>query len=498
MQTIHAPGSTQPYGVFLAVKEPELRITHISENCQKVFGVGYQGLLENNLSSLFAPQDFNTLRSNLGSQNFQMINPLRLSVNNKPYDLILHRNPTHLVIEFEPVAPGAESNVDMYRRLAQESIGKIMATQTTNELIRTTVDQIRQVSGFDRVMLYRYDEHYNGEVIGESLSPGTSSYFGQRFPGWETPAPIRELYAKNPCRYIPHVFHVPSKVLSNDPKPLDMTYAQLRSCPDCHLQYMHNMGVSSTMSFPVVINNKLWALIACHSIRPREITYTQRIICSQVAQVFPELLKAKEQPQVYQGKVNQLRDRILSQVRTSTHVVQGLVACQQDLLEMACADGFAIYFQGQITTVGRTPGQQEIQKVLGALCDQYNGLVYKEDPQGLIYTSSISKYLKRYAPSTNGLAEALVPNASGMLIIPISRSRQDYLLFFRTEQPTECVWGGNPDRALLFADKFNINSLSPRSAFDAWKQLVRGTSIPWIPFEVEAARSLRDNLVQLN
>ncbi len=498
ISNIHRPGSIQPHGVYMGVSEPDLKVTHISENTLKVFGIAYQEILDKTLDSIISPDDLNVLKSNLGSKNFDMVNPLRLTVSNKPFDIILHRTDNTLVLELEPVINESESNIDTYRNLSQEAITKIMSAQTTKELCQVAVDQIRNVSGYDRITLYRYDEQWNGQVIAESLTPGTTSFLGQRFPAWETPAKTRELYAKNPCRYIPHVFHVPTKVVSNNPTPIDMTFAQLRSCPDCHLQYMNNMGVSSTMSFPVVINGKLWALFTCHSLRPREVSFTHRTICSQVAKVFPELLQAKEQPQAYQSKLNGIRDKVLANIESSGNVPQGIIANQQELLDMASADGIAVFANGSITTAGNTPEVSDIQQMVNTLCDQYNGVVFKDDSAGLIYTSNFGQYLKRYASSLNGVAEKITDASSGVLIVPINGSRSDYMILFRGEQPTECVWGGNPDRATLFPDKYNPTALTPRNAFDAWKQLVRGTSIPWLPYEVDAVKGLRDKLMQIN
>jgi len=494
---IHVPGAIQAFGVLIGVREPDLTVTHVSENSQKVIGIPHQNILNQPLSAVFAPNDLSVLQGKLGSQNFDMVNPLRLPIQGKPFDIILHRNGGVLFLEIEPVNNAGESNIDVYRQLSQQAITAIMSSTSTDVLIQNTVDQIQKVSEFDRVMLYKFDEHYNGEVIGESLTPGTQTYMGQRFPGWETPRPVRDLYAKNPCRYIPHVFHVPAKVLSSSPAPLDMTYSQLRACADCHLQYMNNMGVASTMSFPVVINNKLWALIACHSIKPREVSYTHRMICYQVAQVFPQLLQQLEQPQQYQAQINQLRDKIANSLQPG-NVAQSLLSVQADIMQMMASEGIAVYYQGQLHMAGQTPSQQDVQELVNTLCDQANRLVYQDNPSGLIYTSNLTKFLGRFAPSVNGLKDRLKHSASGLLAIPISKSTQDFLLIFRPEQPTECTWGGNPDKSMLFADKFNPMQLSPRSAFNAWKQLVQGTSISWIPYEVEAITFLRDKLVGMN
>jgi chemotaxis family two-component system sensor kinase Cph1 len=189
---------------------------------------------------------------------------------------------------------------------------------------------------------------------------------------------------------------------------------------------------------------------------------------------------------------------VLSAICSSENVAHGIIANQNDLLEMTTADGVAVFANGAITTAGKTPEVGDIQQLVNALCDQYSGVVYKDDSDGLIYTSNFGQYIKRYASSLNGIAEKIIATSSGIMIIPINSSRTNYALFFRGEQPTECVWGGNPDRSTLFPDKYNPTTLTPRSAFNAWKQLVRGTSIPWIPYEVEAVKSLRDKLVQLN
>jgi len=228
------------------------------------------------------------------------------------------------------------------------------------------------------------------------------------------------------------------------------------------------------------------------------VSYTHRMIGWQVAQIFPQMLQQVEQPQQYQATINQLRDSVLNSAKSGGNVVQGLLASQANLLQMASADGMAIYAGGTLQLAGKTPAQDQVQQLVNIFCDQYSGAVFKDDAAGLVYTSNLVKYMRRAAPSSVPLAQQIKDTASGLLVIPISRSRTDYLLLFRTEQPTECVWGGNPDKSMLFADKFNPTTLSPRSAFNAWKQLVTGTSIAWIPFEVEAISYLRNSLVEIN
>ncbi len=501
LSVMHAPGTTQSYGVLMALSEPDLTIKYISTNTNKLMGIPHENMLGKRLSEALPMEAFQQLQKHVSSQNFKMVNPVRITINGKPFDVILHRKNQLLYLDIERVAPGARDNSEVYRELSQKAIMSIMQTQTVEELLQVAVDSIREISGFDRVMLYRYDEQYHGKVIAESNSGELESFLHHCFPAWETPGPVRKLYKDNLTRYLPHIFDVSVKVVGvdtdNTEGVLDLSTSNLRSCPQCHLDYMTNMGVGSSMSFSVTINDRLWALIACHKKRPAEVSYTHRLICEQVAGVLPDELQRRENPEAYKATVQGFKEQVVQSLQ-SGNKLDSLYAAGNNLLSMVRATGAAIIEQGQVRIVGTTPAEQDIRTLVSIICDEAKGIVYRKDPQGLIYTNNLADTVKTRVP--NGLSHLdfithIKSVASGLIVIPISRSRQDFLVWFRPEQVESAVWGGNPSTDNLFPEKYVHAPLNPRKSFETWRANVTNRSEGWVPYEVEAATELRDVLI---
>lgn len=501
LSIVHAPGTIQSYGALLVISEPDLTVKYASENTMKILGVPHENILNRNLSEALSPEAFQDLQRHFGSQNFKMVNPVRITFNGQQFNCILSRKGQLLYIDFEKVALGARDNAELYRELSQKAIMSIMQTQTIDDLLQVTVDSVREVTGFDRVMLYRFDEQYHGKVIAESLSGELPSFLNHCFPSWETPGPIRKLYMQTLTRYLPHIFDVEVKVAGTGIETteglVDLSSTNLRSCPRCHLDYMTNMGVGSSMSFSIVIDDRMWAMIACHKKRPIEVSYTHRLICEQVAGVLPDVLKQRENPEEYKKVVQSYKDLLINTVQNNG-ILQGLAGSGENLTNMVRATGAAVIHQGQIKLVGATPAEPDVQKLVEILCPEPNGLLYKDDQFGLLYTNNLSTTIKKRIPG--GMSHLDFINhiksvASGVIIVPLSRTKQDFLIFFRPEQVESAVWGGAPTTDTLFDEKYVHAPLNPKKSFETWQENVTGRSEGWVPYEVEAATQLRDSLL---
>lgn len=499
LNVMHAPGIIQSFGAMLCLKEPELRITHASDNTLRILGTAHTDLLGKPLQSIMEPAQFDSLRSSLGSQNLRMINPLKVRVNGRPLDFILHRRNGVLFIEVERT-PTEAGSVDAYREMSQRAIMRILSTQTVPELIQVSVDEIRQITGYDRVLFYVFDEMYHGKVIAESKVPDIESYLGSRFPAWETPGPVRELYRTNFTRYIPHVYDMFSKVHSetgeNTEGKLDMTNTILRATKQCHVEYLTNMGVAASLTFSMTMKDRLWGFIVCHKRKPGEIPFTNRLLCEQVAGVIPDELWSREKPELHQQKLMGLVEQVAQGLSSAPNVASGLFAHRDQIMEMMNAKGIAIAFNGVVKPFGQAPGEGEVRQLVQLL--ESRSLVFRNDQKGLIYTNSLVTYFSRLGfQSEAGFARQIKDFGSGMIVIPITKTGRDYLIFFRPEQVTVATWAGNPSKQTIFDEKYMHAPLSPRKSFEAWKANVVNRAEAWLPFEVEAVTRLRDALLKL-
>ena len=148
------------------------------------------------------------------------------------------------------------------------TVADLNRASSLQELYDITARAVRALTGFDRVMVYRYDADYNGEVVAEAKRADLNSFLGLHYPASDIPAQARALYEKNWIRLISDVDYAPAPIEPADHPatgaPLDLTYSTLRSVSPIHLEYLRNMGVRASMSISLLRDDKLWGLIACH------------------------------------------------------------------------------------------------------------------------------------------------------------------------------------------------------------------------------------------
>ena len=273
-EPIHIPGSIQPRGVLAVVREPDFVVRQVSANVGDLLGRSIDDVLGSHLSALVGPEQAAVIAqaaSKFG--DLRERNPLDCLIDVggelRPFDAILRREPGGVLLVELEIAHGARpfSFPNTYQAV-RGSVEELNRAATLTELYDTTARAVRELTGFDRVMVYRYDEDYNGEVVAEAKQEDLNSFLGLHYPATDIPAQARALYEKNWIRLISDVDYTPAPLVPDiDPAsgtPLDLTYATLRSVSPIHVEYLQNMGVRASMSISLLRNGRLWGLIACH------------------------------------------------------------------------------------------------------------------------------------------------------------------------------------------------------------------------------------------
>src|SRR6478609_9303126 len=270
-EPIHVPGAVQPHGVLLAVSEPDLVVRVASANAESLLGVGVDALLGKRIGDAvdgpLVPDDMEAqVDPDDRSGHFPESTTLTVRGQEKLVDAVLHRSDGLLVIEIEP-GSGPLTMHNSYR-LTRTAVGRIQRTTETRDLYRIAVEEMRRLTGFDRVMIYRFDKEWNGEVVEEEKALGLNSFLGLRYPASDIPAQARALYRENWLRLIADVGYRPAPLVpARNPlsgAPLDLSRSMLRSVSPIHLEYLRNMGVRASMSISLLDRDELWGLIACH------------------------------------------------------------------------------------------------------------------------------------------------------------------------------------------------------------------------------------------
>ena len=470
-EPIRIPGAVQPHGVLLAAREPELQVVVASENAADAFGRDPAGL---DLADLLSDEVANRLRS----EDLAVLNPLRTEVRGRDVDLVAHRADGLLVVELEPLEDAHEAEPVWHRRLPLV-LQRLQAAPTLGELTEVLAREVRALTGFDRVMVYRFDPHWNGEVVAEDRRADLEPFLGLRYPASDIPPQARALYLTNWLRLIPDARYTPVPLVPDHVagRPLDLGGAVLRSVSPVHLEYLTNMGVVASMSISLIDDGRLWGLIACHHYegahRP---SYTDRAAAEFLGRTASVLLGSK----VEAGSTQQVLDVAERQGRLVEALAQAPRAAAdvlaEGLLDLLPAGGAAMRLEGRLQLLGDTPPAARADEVVRTFLHA-----------GVTHTDAVLTVL----PDGGDV----VPVASGVLVVPVGAGG-DFLAWFRPETLRSVDWGGDPTASKVVEGDHGPR-LSPRRSFARWTETVRATAPPWKPHEVTAAQQLAHHLFEV-
>jgi two-component system, chemotaxis family, sensor kinase Cph1 len=476
-EPIAIPGAVQPHGVLLVVTEPDLAVVIASANAPDLFGRPVAGVP---LDDLLGSDDAARLRAGLDG-DLAEVNPLRVQLSGADVDLVLHRADGVLITEWEPVRGAEQAGAAWHRRLPTV-LQRLSATATLDELTDVLARDVRTLTGFDRVLVYRFDAEWNGEVIAEARRDDLEPFFGLRFPASDIPAQARALYVTNWMRLIPDAGYRPvpldPPVTPSTGRPLDLSGAMLRSVSPVHLEYLANMGVVSSMSVSLVDDGMLWGLIACHHYAgPHRPSYSDRVAAEFLGRTASLLLPTKVAAGEQSGLVEVAhRQAQLAAVvgRTPRELSAALADGEVTALDLLPASGAAVRLNGQLRLLGTTPPADRVEPLVRAL---------------LAAGTPVTDAVSRIVPEAADLADT----ASGVLAVEVAGGRDDFLAWFRPETIREVTWGGNPYTSKTAQTEAGPR-LSPRRSFEAWSETVRETAQPWREHEIAAARTLASDL----
>ena len=400
------------------------------------------------------------------------------------FDATIHRpSEGTVVIEFER----AEESVDATEKL-EGILRRIQVASSLPELCDEVAVIYKETTGFDRVMVYRFDDKGHGEVFSERKEPDLESFLGNRYPASDIPQIARKLYLLNRVRVLVDVDYEPvpvhPRVLPNSGEELDMSLCALRSMSPIHIQYLKNMGVASTLVSSLVVGGELWGLIACHNYRPMKVPYDLRTICELIAESVGTRIAALQGFDQAEAllSVRRLEQHLAESVSREGDWRSALFDSSQSLLKPLDASGAVLLFEGQVLTIGDVPSTYEIRR-LGAWLDA-------QPRQDVFATSSLAGDHPEFGN--------LTAVASGLLAVPISQATGEYLIWLRPERVQTVIWGGDPFKPFEIGE--SPDDLSPRRSFAKWHQLVEGTSDSWSDKDLTAARliatSVSDVIVQ--
>ncbi|NML11917.1 GAF domain-containing protein [Sphingobium sp. AR-3-1] len=482
-EPIHVLGTVQPFGFLIALTADWL-VSRVSANSAQFIGLSPDDMLGKPIHTLLDAEAIHALRNRItllrGPDSVERLFSIPLIAGGPTFDVAVHFSGSLVVVEAEPAAHDemeASSTVrSMVARLAQ--------ADSMTAFLRDGARQVRALTGFDRVMVYRFADGGDGEVVAEALKPGIDSFFGLHYPASDIPAQARALYMRNIFRVIADVKAPPVPIVPQlDPTgaALDMSLCLTRAVSPIHIEYLGNMGVGASLSISIIVEGRLWGLFACHHYAPRLPTFAQRSAAELFGQIFSMMLESRERGETatYEGKARQVADRLMSAVAQDHDLLSNARWLGDIMFDTIPADGVGVYIDGQMTFSGLAPDESAFVAIVSMMNRVAASQVYTTD--------NLSSVLPE--------AAAYADRVSGLLAIPLSRRPRDYVVLFRAEQLRSVRWAGNPEKAIEYGP--NGPRLTPRKSFEQWSQLVKGTAVAFAPAELRVAEALRTALLEV-
>lgn len=476
-EPIQYPGAIQPHGVLMTLSEPALDILQISANVGTLLGIEASQVLGKPLPALvgagLAEQVCKLVEQDLAED----LQPLAVKLDGIAFEGFLHRHDGLLIFELELLASSASDPHSHLNRMLQ----RLQAAQDLDTLHDLVVREVQALTGYDRVLVYRFEEEGHGQVVAEASSLGMERFKGLYFPASDIPAQARQLYLSNWLRIIPDAAYTPVPIVPamrpQDEQPLDLSFATLRSVSPIHCQYMRNMGVLSSMSISLVCEGRLWGLITCGNRTPLHVPSSLRSACKTIGQVLSLQISAMQALQLAaerEAKIDSLARFEQAMRESAASVFDGLAASAGQLLELVDASGVAIIDGDQLRTAGACPTPAQIH-ALHHWIEQQRMPVFASHELGSVYPPANEYRLL----------------ASGVLTLSLPKPVTNGIIWFRPEVKETLSWSGDPRKPMHLDPSGDELRLRPRSSFEQWKVEMEGISRKWSHGDRFAANDLR-------
>ncbi len=482
-EPIHLLGHIQPFGCFIALRFDWI-VAFCSANTQDYFGVGPDAVIGTPLKQWIDHQLLHDIRSGyqaatITGRNERMFSR-RIESSGRAVDISIHHNGKYIIVEFEQI-PAERSSEDSFVRAL---LSQFYRATDSQHLLEDTAQQLQLISGYDRVMIYRFLADGAGEVVAESTVAGVEPFLGLRYPASDIPRQARALYLKNLLRVI-HNVDAPTVEIAPGvgprEEPMDLSFSTLRAVSPIHIQYLQNMGVAASLSISLIVNGKLWGLIACHHYSPKIPSYFMRTELELFAEIFALELSSRlaREREEESHRLRAVHDKVLATMGSDGKLLDVLFNQFTTMRKLFRCDGVAAVVDGRQRTEGRCLPDELLPQILRFL----NRLPASE--------VSVIHCLEEEMPGYNTQAYKV----AGLLAIPISKSPRDYLLFYRDAHSQTVNWAGNPDKPVDTSK--GGSRLLPRASFALWQQTHDDRCEPWSEQDYRSGESLRITLLEV-
>ncbi|KAL8192237.1 hypothetical protein R6Q57_027904 [Mikania cordata] len=487
-------GFIQPFGCMLAFEEPTFSIISYSENCSSMLSLNLDNhddtekktLLGVDARTLFTSSSRASLERAVASTDIKLLNPIWVysRTTSKPFYAILHRIDVGVLIDLEP-ADSSDPAVLFAAAVKSQKLVVRAASRLQSitggdigVLCDTIVKEVHKLTGYDRVMIYKFHDDEHGEVISEVIRSDLEPYLGLHYPATDIPQAARFLFKQNRVRIIVDCGAKSVPVIQSQEldQPICLVNSTLRAQHECHGVYMTGMNSIASFVMAILINNnesmKLWGLVACHHTAPRYIPFPLRYACEFLMQSMGLQLYMELQLAAQKAEKNILR----MQTTLCDMLLQddplGILTHSPSIMDLVKCDGAALCYDNKVWLIGLTPNESQVIDIVKWLCNEH------KDSTGF----STDSLLNSGCPGADLLGDAVCGMAAARI------TSKYFLFWFRSQTETVIKWAGAKHHP---EDKDDGDRMHPRSSFKAFLEIVKGRSLPWEDFEINVIHSLQ-------
>lgn len=474
-EPIHIPGAVQPFGVLLAYSPYFDTLLQASQNAAT--------LLDCEDIWQTTPHQF------LSGQRLQhVIESLQREEvyhgEDDNYALTAYISGPYWVLELEPVNP--HEDILSVRSMLSQSFAELGNAKSPDALLDALTIQFRQLSGFERVTVYKFDEDWHGQVIAEAVGSQLPSMMDHYFPASDIPPQARQMYSVNPLRLIVSSFADSITMQANpahaEQEPVNMSCGSVRAVSPIHLQYLRNLGAGASCSVGIFDEGKLWGIIACHHTDPLQLHPKKREALKLLVDFASQRFFMLQSRSVleYQQRIHAVRDAMIEESLSSSSAEELFNRHQSSWLELIQATGCSLVTEQKITSAGVALPDSDTATLV-------NWLNTHHGDKGLFSSRCIHTH--------DGLPlSEEAQNVAGVVAIKLgSDSLSAWLIFFRPEHVEIKRWAGKPEKEVYTTIRGDM--LGPRKSFSIWQQTVEGLSLPWLSEQVHAALDIGRDLI---
>jgi chemotaxis family two-component system sensor kinase Cph1 len=492
-EPVQTPGCIEGHGALLVLEPIGLTMLQVSENTESLLGLAPTALLGQPVEQILGADGATRLRTFLATMSVER-NPLYVCTHPgfagaAPLDVMVHTIDGVVIVEFETTARTAPQEPDYYA-LIKQSVARLQQVTTLQALGDVATQEIRALTGLDRVMVYQFHDDGHGEVVAESRRADLPPWLGLHYPAHDIPEPAREIFRRVWIRSLRDVGAPLAELipLANPltGQSLNMTYCALRGASVMYTEYLHNIHVTSTLTLSIRRGEKLWGLISCHHYSGAVIMpYGMRAACELLAQIVSLQHESAENRQhlQYRLQLEETHQQLITQA-FGGEGLSGMMSGTHTLLDAVDATGVALFYQDRWWCMGATPSHAQIDALSAWLSTRAD---FSSAARPLFVTDALASLY----PAGADIADV----ASGVLALGLSRTGTNRILWFRSEILRTIKWAGSPhDKPMTLGP--HGPRLTPRRSFELFVESVHQRAVPWTATEVDTLLRFRFLLME--